>query len=142
MFRRLSPLRLSSAPLLAALTGAAFTFAAPASFARGQDPCDSARTTLEANTCADRQFKALDAELNTAYQALLTQLAGYGDGAGTRKLLVAAQRKWVEFRDADCAAQQRLNQGGTVAAQVYLGCMTAHTRQRIAELQLSNWMAG
>jgi len=118
-------------------------FASSGSFAQSSDPCKTLASTLDDNMCAKQKFDIQDHQLNNLYQALLKQLSSSGENAGaTKKLLIAAQRKWVEFRDADCTAQSALYKGGSVAPQIDEGCMTAHTEQRIKELQLGNWQAG
>jgi uncharacterized protein YecT (DUF1311 family) len=106
------------------------------------DPCTLAGT-ININSCAKQKFESADRELNRAYSAVLKQLETYHDnGPATRKALIVSQRKWVEFRDADCTARQRLYQGGSVAAEIYLDCETKHTEQRIRELQPDSWSAG
>ncbi|GJJ01656.1 hypothetical protein RugamoR64_21940 [Duganella rhizosphaerae] len=110
--------------------------------AQGHDPCDTPRGTPEVNLCALQKFEKKDLQLNAAYQTVLKQLASYDNGAAMKKLLVVSQRKWVEFRDADCAARQSLYQGGTGGAESYHDCMTKHTEQRIKELQPDSWQAG
>ncbi len=111
-------------------------------FTQGRDPCDTPRGTPEVNLCALQKFEQKDRQLNTAYQAVIRQLETYGNGAGMKKLLVLSQRKWVEFRDADCLARQSLYQGGTGGAESYHDCMTKHTEQRIKELQPDSWQTG
>ncbi len=62
-------------------------------------PCEqSARTQPEITACAVAAARAADQHLNNAYRDLLRYL----DPEETKNLL-AAQRKWVAFRDADCA---------------------------------------
>jgi uncharacterized protein YecT (DUF1311 family) len=112
-------------------------------FAQTKNPCETASSTIEARECAQQNFAAKDRQLNSVYQAVLKQLDTYQDnGPATKKLLIVSQRRWLEFRDADCAAQQRLYQGGTVAAEIYLDCMVRHTEQRIKELAPVSWQAG
>ncbi|MBB5368473.1 uncharacterized protein YecT (DUF1311 family) [Janthinobacterium sp. K2Li3] len=98
---------------------------------------------MEINACARQNFETKDKELNRVYQTMLKQLDTFGDnGPATKKLLILAQRKWVEFRNADCTAVQRLYQGGSAANAIYLDCMVHHTEQRIRELQPTAWQAG
>src|SRR5450830_485067 len=105
-------------PRLFAITLAFFSAAA---FARGSNSCDTLNGTVEVNACARQNLEAKDKELNRVYQTVLKQFDTYHDnGRATRKLLILAQRKWVEFRNADCAAVERLYQGGSVANAMYL----------------------
>ncbi|MFW8696098.1 lysozyme inhibitor LprI family protein, partial [Mesorhizobium japonicum] len=56
---------------------------------------------IEINACTPQTFEAKDKELNRVYQTVLKQLDTFQDtGPSTRKLLILAQRKWVEFRNA------------------------------------------
>jgi Lysozyme inhibitor LprI len=54
--------------------------------------------------------------------------------AEEQKELQAAQQLWLQFRDANCAAERHLYERGTAAPMVYAACMEADTRQRTAEL--------
>lgn len=111
--------------------------------AQNRIPCESPGNTLEVRACAQQNFAAKDRQLNNVYQAVLKQLDSFEDnGPATKKLLIVSQRRWVEFRDADCAAQQRLYQGGSASAEIYLDCMIKHTEQRIRELEPASWQAG
>jgi uncharacterized protein YecT (DUF1311 family) len=127
-------------PRLFAFTLAFFPVVA---FTQSSNPCDTLNGTIEVNACAQQTFETKDKELNRVYQTVLQQLDTFADnGPATRKLLILAQRKWVEFRNADCAAGERLYQGGSAAAAIYLDCMVHHTEQRIKELQPTAWQAG
>ncbi|MBK3757476.1 DUF1311 domain-containing protein [Pseudomonas stutzeri] len=50
------------------------------------------------------------------------------------KLLIA-QRAWVTFREADCAAQYEMHRSGTIRNSIYLACKEERAKQRIKELQ-------
>ncbi|MFG6429112.1 lysozyme inhibitor LprI family protein [Roseateles sp. LYH14W] len=116
------------------------------SLACAADPCAAPSNTIEDNACARHRFEAQDRLLNSTYQALLKQLPEKNDppftGEGPRALLVKAQRRWVAFRDADCAAKHQLYIGGTVRTVVYFGCMRERTEQRIKELSAAEWQGG
>ena len=49
--------------------------------------------------CYGNAYKRADAELNILYRQITARLK---DDKATAKLLVAAQRAWVAFRDAEC----------------------------------------
>lgn len=110
------------------------------------DPCETQRNTIEINACAKQQFDEQDRLLNIAYQALLNAIPATNDpgisGESPRALLVKAQRRWVDFRDADCKAKYQVFAGGTIRNVIYLGCMRERTEQRIKELALSEWQGG
>ena len=105
------------------------------------DVCSSPRSTLELNRCAQQEFEARDRVLNEAYQKVLSQL-NTDTQQTTRQKLIKAQRLWIQFRDADCGAQESVYDGGTVHTSVYLGCLRDHTVQRIKDLAPFKWQGG
>lgn len=110
----------------------------------GGDPCATQANTIEINACLRQQFEAQDRLLNAAYQKLLRALGETGDGAAKgespRDLLVAAQRRWIEFRDADCKAMRQLLAGGSGASATQLACLRDRTEQRIRQLDTKSWI--
>ena len=85
----------------------------------------------EMNQEAEDQFEKTDAKLNVLYKKVL---AGQEDDEG-RKKLIAAERAWVAFRDAEAAYQADPNRGGSIYPMVYATVETNLTKQRIAMLQ-------
>jgi uncharacterized protein YecT (DUF1311 family) len=66
--------------------------------ARKREPCwDTAQTQAELNTCAGKDFRKSDEEMNRLYQALLKKHE-------SKKVFVEklreAQRAWLRYRDA------------------------------------------
>lgn len=136
-----SPMRKVGVILILMFAGSASTVAA-----QDADPCATQSNTMEINSCAQKKFDASDHELNQAYQRVLRQLPSDEQtgqsGETTKKLLIAAQRKWMEFRDADCKAQEHLFQGGSIHTAVHLECLREHSEQRIKELNPTSWQGG
>ena len=66
------------------------------------DDCANAMDQATMDECAGKDFDAADKKLNDAYKQIEGRLK---DNAGSKKLLVDAQRAWVAFRDAECAFQ-------------------------------------
>jgi uncharacterized protein YecT (DUF1311 family) len=64
------------------------------------------------------------------------QLRGRLDAADGQRL-VAAQRLWIQYRDANCSAERDLYEGGTAASPVHLACLEAMTRARTKELAVT-----
>ncbi len=110
------------------------------------DPCETAASTIDINKCAKQQFDQQDKLLNAAYQAALLVVPSTNEpgtsGETPRALLVKAQRRWVEYRDADCKAKYQIFAGGTIRNTIYLGCMRERTEQRIKELATHQWQGG
>ena len=94
--------------------------------------CDAERTQGGLNMCAGRVFETADAELNAAYRQLVARLAGQPD---IRKLLAAAQRSWIAFRDTECAFRSSGVQGGSAHPMVESMCLTGLTKARIQDLR-------
>lgn len=71
-----------------------------------------------------------DAESNATYSSIRKILS-----PAEQEKLRTAQRLWLQFRDANCAAERDLYVGGSAAPAVYAACLAADTRQRTAELK-------
>ncbi|WP_230969234.1 lysozyme inhibitor LprI family protein [Nitrogeniibacter aestuarii] len=110
------------------------------------DPCVTQANTQEMNACARQQLDAADARLNEAYTALKAALPAENTpgvaGPSPRLALRDAQRAWITFRDADCAAQAQLYAGGSIVTLIHLGCLQQRTEQRTRELQRDQWLPG
>ena len=114
------------APLLSLTapgTGWALPDPAPA-----QSCLQTAQTQSDMNACAGDGAKAADQRLNAAYRDLLR----YVDEGGKAKL-VAAQRAWLAFRDADCAFWGAGD--GSIAAMNAASCLADRSNQRAEELK-------
>jgi uncharacterized protein YecT (DUF1311 family) len=81
-------------------------------------------TQVEMNECAAAEFKRTDAELNRVYSKL-TRSPG----------LVAAERAWITYRDAECAYQRAAVSGGSMASMVDSACRSNLTKERIRLLK-------
>jgi len=124
----------------------ALFFTLGAGGAHAADPCATQNNTLEINACAEAQFDAQDKRLNEAYRTLLNALPDTNDpgisGDSPRRMLIKAQRKWLEFRDADCGAKYQLYAGGTIRNWTQLNCLRERTEQRVKELAEREWLQG
>ena len=76
----------------------------------------------------------VEAKLNEVYQRVLKAF-GDQEHAAARSKLIAAQRAWVRFREADCNAVFEKWAGGSVRTVMYIGCMQKHAEQRIKDLE-------
>lgn len=105
------------------------------------DPCAHANNTIEINECMNKQFVAVDRELNRAYQELLKRIDDndpkHVDRATVRRRLLEAQRSWIEFRKQDCEGIYKLFEEGSIRNARFHGCMIERTERRISELK--NW---
>jgi uncharacterized protein YecT (DUF1311 family) len=108
----------------------AFLATACASMARAED-CSKAVDQTTMNECAGKTAKKADTELNTLYKQIGQRLK---DNADAMKLLVAAQRDWVAFRDAECKFASSGVSGGSIYPMIYSGCAERVTKARIVDL--------
>jgi uncharacterized protein YecT (DUF1311 family) len=114
------------------LLSVCLVFLAGTSIARAQE-CDRSDDSQQMmNICASEDYQAADAKLNAAYQNLI----GSEDVEGKR-LLQAAQRAWIAFRDAECAHATAASQGGSIHAMEVSQCLTRLTNERTKQLAAS-----
>ena len=78
--------------------------------------------------CIDAELKHQDAQLNKAYKRLQSAIS-----SERKKQLLAAQRAWIKFRDANCGFYFDPN-GGSIARVNAADCMRTMTEKRAAEL--------
>ena len=109
----------------------AFLVAASSTCQVRADDCASSASQTDMNLCEDAALKRADAELNKTYQEILERLK---DSQETKQLLVASQRLWVRFRDAECAFTASGVEGGSIYPTILLNCRSTITENRVKEL--------
>jgi uncharacterized protein YecT (DUF1311 family) len=92
-------------------------------------PCRNVAVTVEMENCFTKAYKDADNRLNQSYSQIVKVLK-----PEDLERLKAAQRLWIQFRDATCVAESDLYQGGTASAPAYSACLEELTRQRTADL--------
>ena len=93
-------------------------------------PPATVKTQLESNQWAAGEFRKADAELNRVWKELIPKL-----GRAEKNSLVAAQLKWIEFRDAQAKAESMAYQGGSIAPFIHSVSLTQTTRLRTYQLK-------
>jgi uncharacterized protein YecT (DUF1311 family) len=83
------------------------------------------------NACAAADYEKADAALNRSYKQIVGRLK---DDPATVKLLAAAEKAWIAYRDVECAFAGSSNLGGTIYPMVVSTCLEAMTKKRTAEL--------
>ena len=73
-------------------------------------PCRNVATTVDVSNCFGIASKDADRKLNQVYAQVLSSLQ-----AEDQQNLRAAQRLWLQFRDATCRAERSLYGQGTGA---------------------------
>jgi uncharacterized protein YecT (DUF1311 family) len=133
-----SRLALAALPALAAavLAPAALAGKAPqppvVKEAFTQLPCPKdPQSTLELEGCAEKAILVADAQINALAKTIFGRLA---DDAA-KKDFVAAQKAWVAFRKADCAAVSDKYEGGTLAGVLDAQCQADRSKQRVKDLK-------
>jgi len=91
--------------------------------------------TAELTACIGARAKVWDSRLNAAYQALVQR-----SEPGQREPLRAAQRIWIQYRDANCRFYAA--GGGTISQVESAECLRAMTQQRTCEIEAANRQEG
>ena len=106
---------------------------AGSSIAQAAEGCDvPGLNQSELNDCYGNAYKKGDSELNVLYRQITDRLK---DDKATTKLLVAAQRAWVAFRDAECDFSTSAVSGGTAYGMIQAICLNKLTGKRIDDLK-------
>lgn len=114
----------------------AFAFCLASGAAAQTADCSNQDTQLDMNECAAQAFDAADAELNRVYGVAVgfaRQIDAESKGPAEEKLRVA-QRAWVTYRDAACASESSLYEGGSIQPLIYSGCLERLTLARTNDL--------
>ncbi|MFK0384175.1 lysozyme inhibitor LprI family protein [Agrobacterium sp. NPDC090273] len=102
--------------------------------------CTAPQTQSAMTMCAGQDYNKADKELNAEYQKLRRVLAerdkaADAAGKGATEALVAAQRAWVAFRDANCDFHGFQARGGTMEPMLIASCLADMSRERATELR-------
>nr|WP_234881797.1 lysozyme inhibitor LprI family protein [Agrobacterium larrymoorei] len=102
--------------------------------------CSNPQTQFDLNQCAGVDYDKADKELNAEYQKLRKLLADRDKDAdentkGAVEALVAAQRAWVAFRDANCKLSGFQARGGSMEPMIVASCLADMTREQTEELK-------
>ncbi len=99
-----------------------------------KDPPDQSSMTQ----CAALDFEKADKELNGVWPKLKADAEASDKDTDKREYadaLLASQRAWIAFRDAECKWQGFEMHGGSGEPMLYYGCLARLTQQRIKQLQ-------
>ena len=109
---------------------AAWAVAGGSAWAQEPD-CSDPQTQMDMSVCAAKDYKAADAKLNATYKKLEQR---YADNPDAKAALVAAQRAWIAFRDAECDLTALGAQRGSVYPMVRAMCLQSLTVDRTGQL--------
>ena len=99
-----------------------------------KDPKDQNSMTQ----CAALDFENADKALNQIWPKLKADAQANDEGTGKTEYadaLLASQRAWLSFRDAECAWQAMEMHGGSGEPMLLYGCKARLTQLRIKQLQ-------
>lgn len=101
--------------------------------------CENAMTQNEMTYCAEQDWIAADEDLNAAYRAGMAAMKQIDADLpkpeqGAAVNLKSAQRAWIAFRDAACAAEGYAMHGGSAEPMLIYGCRARLTESRAADL--------
>lgn len=95
-------------------------------------PCAGVVITTDLTSCLSKAKEKANAQLDALYTNLRNRL-----DPPDKQRLTAAERLWIQYRDANCSAEQELYGEGTGRYPAYYGCLEAMTRARIKELKIT-----
>jgi len=90
----------------------------------------TAETQYAMDVCAGQDFKKADDALNTLYKQMLPRYE-----AADQALIKDAERKWLAYRDAECAFDSNSTIGGSFHPTAETMCRTEKTEARVKELK-------
>jgi uncharacterized protein YecT (DUF1311 family) len=97
-------------------------------------------STPGVDNCNAIATAAADRRLNGVYAGLVNALKHSAvpddarDNPEILKRLIAAERAWIVFRDADCNYQSTVMLGGTGETNAYGACLYSQTKARVRAL--------
>ena len=94
--------------------------------------CNDAANQMQMNECAETAFKNADDELNSVYGDVVRRLKA---DEVAKKLLVATQKAWLRFRDAECAFISSASSGGSIYPMIVANCRASITQERVNGLK-------
>lgn len=91
-------------------------------------------TTYGMSMCAAASTQAWDVVLNDEWRDLMAATKAYDEG-GQADALLAAQRAWIAWRDAECDWEAARWGGGTMRSIAYASCHEGATISRTIDLR-------
>ena len=102
--------------------------------------CSTAENQQDMNACAEAEWQKADVFLNETYGNAMAVMKEYDVGLpdeeqGAAKQMRAAQRAWITYRDATCAAEGFAMHGGSAEPLLVYGCLARVTAERADDLK-------
>jgi uncharacterized protein YecT (DUF1311 family) len=111
------------------------------------EPCPDAKSQPDLNECYGKLYQSADTQLNATYNNIVgfmkknllvaqhdnnAPLATHNEASLSK--LLAAQRAWLAYRDANCDSVKFQYDGGSIQPMIWSQCMADTTQQRITTL--------
>lgn len=105
------------------------------------EDCDNAISQSEMTACAQADFARADAALNAQWKVTMAAMKRRDreDQLGYADALLAAQRAWLAYRDAQCVIEGYEMRDGSAQPMLVAGCKATLTRQRTKQLKDLVW---
>ena len=108
-------------------------------FALAKEICKPTGSSIQDVKCSNDKLKQTEARLKVDYQRLLIELdkITLSDPVRLAELkpkLIASQKAWASFREAECKAVQAWYSGGTLQESLYSECLNTAAKKRIEQL--------
>lgn len=109
-----------------------------------QPECDDRNGDLSASECWYKLGQTEDAKINQLWPKAIAvarrvdrnfEPSPRRDKPSSASDLLASQRAWLKFRDAQCALESDYADGGSLQNVIYSRCQYQMTRDRILQLQ-------
>jgi uncharacterized protein YecT (DUF1311 family) len=95
-------------------------------------PCANVVSTSDSVERLSKARVSSEAKLDSLYREIQSKLE-----ADEAKSLLATEKLWIQYRDANCEAERNLYGIGTAAGPAYIACLEAMTRERTRELRIT-----
>jgi uncharacterized protein YecT (DUF1311 family) len=111
------------------------------------EPCPEAKSQADLNECYANLYQSADTQLNATYNNIVgfmkknllvaqhdnnSALLTHNQTSLTK--LLAAQRAWLAYRDANCDSVKFQYDGGSIQPMIWAQCMADTTQQRLTTL--------
>ncbi|HEY6815260.1 MAG TPA: lysozyme inhibitor LprI family protein [Croceibacterium sp.] len=105
--------------------------------------CDTTVIQPELNRCAEQDLVSADGALNAQWQETAAFMKARDENGGPRddgrpgyfEILLASQRAWLAFRDAQCNAESMFERGGQIHPMMAAHCKAYMTELRTQQLR-------
>jgi uncharacterized protein YecT (DUF1311 family) len=102
--------------------------------------CENASSNVEIGSCVSAAYQKADEALNAFWPKVLARIdaADYvppADRNTWKQTVIAAQRAWIDFKQADCGAVAYEWWGGSGAGIAETTCLYGHTARRLEQLE-------